>query len=86
LMAHPNVKNFRQCGTIFAFDVLVGGEDAASLFAQRFFEIGLRHELLIRPIGQTVYFMPPYVLSDSDLELLAWRTRSTLEYVLHMFD
>jgi adenosylmethionine-8-amino-7-oxononanoate aminotransferase len=86
LMAHPNVKNFRQCGTIFAFDVLVAGEDAANLFARRFFETGLRHELLIRPIGQTVYFMPPYVLSDSDLELLAWRTRSTLEYVLHMFD
>lgn len=86
LAAHPNVQNMRQCGTIFAFDVLVGTDDAASLFARRFFETGLRHELLIRPIGKTVYFMPPYVLSDADLELLAWRTRSTLEYVLHMFD
>ena len=86
LGSHPNVQNMRQCGTIFAFDVLTGAADVPGLFARRFFETGLRHELLIRPIGQTVYFMPPYVLSDADLELLAWRTRSTLEYVLHMFD
>ena len=86
LTEHPNVRHMRQCGTIFAFDVVTGSDGAAGLFARRFFETGLRHELLIRPIGQTVYFMPPYILSDADLELLAWRTRSTLEYVLHMFD
>jgi len=86
LAEHPNVRHLRQCGTIFAFDVVVGAPDAASLFARRFFETGLRHELLIRPIGHTVYFMPPYILTDAEIELLAWRTRSSLEYVLNMFD
>ena len=86
LAEHPNVRNLRQCGTLFAFDVVLGTAGAAGTFARRFFETGLRHELLIRPIGQTVYFMPPYVLSDAEIELLAWRTRSSLEYVLHMFD
>ena len=50
------------------------------------FETGLRHELMIRPIGRTVYFMPPYVLADAELELLAWRTRATLEYVLNTYE
>jgi adenosylmethionine-8-amino-7-oxononanoate aminotransferase len=86
LASHPNVRHLRQCGTIFAFDVQTSGQDAAGAFARRFFETGLRHELLIRPIGRTVYFMPPYVLSDVELELLAWRTRATLEYVLNMFE
>ena len=25
----------------------------------------------IRPIGQTVYVMPPYILSDSEIELMS---------------
>jgi adenosylmethionine-8-amino-7-oxononanoate aminotransferase len=86
LREHPKVANLRQCGTIFAFDVLTGTTGASGLFARRFFESGLQHELLIRPIGQTVYLMPPYVLSHAELEWLAERTRATLEDTLNQFD
>jgi adenosylmethionine-8-amino-7-oxononanoate aminotransferase len=39
----------------------------------------LAREVLLRPIGDTVYFMPPYVLSDSEMDLLATRTLEILE-------
>jgi adenosylmethionine-8-amino-7-oxononanoate aminotransferase len=34
---------------------------------------------LLRPIGNTVYFMPPYILTDSEMDLLATRTLEALE-------
>ena len=70
LAQHPRVKNFRNTGMIWAFEVDTG--DAA--FARNFYQAALARELLLRPIGNTVYFMPPYVISESEMDLLAART------------
>jgi adenosylmethionine-8-amino-7-oxononanoate aminotransferase len=59
---------------ILAFDV----ETADPGFASRFFASALKHELLLRPLGNTVYFMPPYVISADEIELLARRTTEIL--------
>lgn len=74
--AHPHVRHFRQCGMIFAFDVVPHQDDS---FARRFFTHALAHELLLRPIGHTVYLMPPYILTDDDITHLATRTLRVLE-------
>jgi adenosylmethionine-8-amino-7-oxononanoate aminotransferase len=68
LAQHPQVTHFRRQGTIFAFDVQ---PVRAEGFARRFFIGALDHELLVRPIGNTVYVMPPYILSDEEISLLA---------------
>ncbi|WP_035058905.1 adenosylmethionine--8-amino-7-oxononanoate transaminase [Andreprevotia chitinilytica] len=78
LKAHPRVRHFRQCGMIMAFDVA----DAGSGFALRFFEAALAHELLLRPIGNTIYVMPPYTLTDTEAALLAERTLAALNAAL----
>jgi adenosylmethionine-8-amino-7-oxononanoate aminotransferase len=39
----------------------------------------LKRELLLRPIGNTVYFMPPYVVDDADFALLVERTLGIVE-------
>jgi adenosylmethionine-8-amino-7-oxononanoate aminotransferase len=74
LAAHPRVRDFRNCGMIWAFEVV----DAKPGFARRLFEAALERELLLRPIsgnaGNTVYFMPPYSISDEEMALLAGRT------------
>jgi adenosylmethionine-8-amino-7-oxononanoate aminotransferase len=62
---------------VVAFDVKT--DDA--LFARRFAERATGKELLLRPIGNTVYFMPPYVISDEEIDLLASRTLETLEEI-----
>ncbi len=66
LAAHPTVRNFRQCGMIWAFEVDTDRAD----FARWCFAEGLARELLLRPIGRTVYFMPPYVVTDDEFALL----------------
>ena len=81
LAAHDSVRHLRQCGTIFAFDAVLEGA-AAKTFSRRFFEHALSRELLLRPIGTTVYLMPPYILDADEIALLAARTFDTLEATL----
>lgn len=79
LQSDERVSHVRQCGMVWAFDVPHAGPD----FSEQFHHHARRHELLIRPIGSTVYLMPPYLLEPSDYTWLAERTLSTLEDVLH---
>lgn len=82
LAAHPQTEHFRQRGMIFAFDAVIDNADAAATFSRRFFSSALEHELLLRPIGKTVYLMPPYILDDEEIEGLAARTQAVFEQVI----
>ncbi len=63
---HLKVKDFRNCGMIWAFEVETDDPD----FANNFFQTGLSQKLLLRPLGNTVYFMPPYVINEEEIGLL----------------
>ncbi|HRK77316.1 MAG TPA: adenosylmethionine--8-amino-7-oxononanoate transaminase [Thiobacillus sp.] len=65
--AHSRVRHFRQCGMIWAFDVAGAGPG----FATRFHRMALTRGVFIRPIGNTVYVMPPYVTSVGEMRGLA---------------
>ena len=82
LATHAKVKHFRQQGMIWAFDAQVEDPSLAATFSRRFFASALKHELLLRPIGTTVYLMPPYVLSDADTGLLAERLQTVFGKVM----
>ena len=76
------VVNFRQQGMIWAFDAVEADAARAATFSRRFFSAALEHELLLRPIGKTVYLMPPYILDDGEIDLLATRTRAVFDQVM----
>jgi adenosylmethionine-8-amino-7-oxononanoate aminotransferase len=78
LSAHPRVSHLRQTGMITAFDV--DTDDPA--FSRRYHLAALEHGVLLRPIGNTVYFMPPYVLGDAHVEQLVDGARQALESAL----
>jgi adenosylmethionine-8-amino-7-oxononanoate aminotransferase len=82
LAAHPQVEHFRHRGMIFAFDAVIDNAQKAASFSRRFFTEALQQQLLVRPIGKTVYLMPPYVVDDEEIALLASRTRSVFEKVM----
>ncbi|KQN83746.1 adenosylmethionine-8-amino-7-oxononanoate aminotransferase [Sphingomonas sp. Leaf67] len=69
LATHRRVANARQLGTITAFE-LDGDEgylsDRAPRLLARFSEAGL----LLRPLGSTLYVMPPYCIDDRDLDAI----------------
>ena len=74
LKQHPCVKNFRNTGMIWAFDV----DSSDPAFAGKFYRAALERELLLRPIGNTIYFMPPYVITETEIDFLVSRTLEIL--------
>ncbi|WP_457442561.1 adenosylmethionine--8-amino-7-oxononanoate transaminase [Roseateles sp. P5_E4] len=74
----PRVTHLRQRGMILAFDV----PQAPPRFAEAFHLKAREHELLIRPIGNTVYLMPPYLIDDATAAFLAQAVTATLNDVL----
>jgi adenosylmethionine-8-amino-7-oxononanoate aminotransferase len=72
--AHPKVQNFRQRGMIFAWEV----ETARPDFPRWCFSEALTAGILLRPIGRTVYVMPPYVVTDDEMTMLAGRVAGIL--------
>lgn len=78
LRAHPRVRHFRQCGMILAFDVA----DAPAGFARRYAQEAMARGILLRPIADCVYFMPPYVVDDDQIALLAKAAFAALDATL----
>jgi adenosylmethionine---8-amino-7-oxononanoate aminotransferase len=74
LAQHNRVKNFRHLGMIWAFEV----DSNEPNFARQFFAAGLKRGVLLRPIGNTVYFMPPYIVEDEEFQFLVTQTLAVI--------
>ena len=72
---HPHVAEVRQTGMIVAIE-MVKDKHTRTPFpwqerrGRRVHEYGLKHEVLLRPLGDVVYFMPPYVITPDEIELM----------------
>ncbi|MDO8262028.1 MAG: aspartate aminotransferase family protein [Gallionella sp.] len=75
LREHRAVHNWRNTGMIWAFEAESPHRD----FAQRCFALALENELLLRPIGKTVYFMPPYTINNEEMDFLVNRTLQIID-------
>ena len=82
LAADRRVAHVRQRGMIWACDAIVDDSAQAATFSRRFFTAALEHELLLRPIGRTVYLMPPYILDDEQIDFLGTATQRVFEQVM----
>jgi len=70
---HPNVAEIRQTGLIAAVELQ---DDRGHPFdwkerrGLRVYRHGLKNRLLIRPLGDVVYFMPPYVITPDEIDFM----------------
>ncbi|SDH08553.1 adenosylmethionine--8-amino-7-oxononanoate transaminase [Propionivibrio dicarboxylicus] len=78
LGARTDVVHLRQKGMIAAFDVRT--DDPA--FSRKFYRAALAREALVRPIGTTVYVMPPYIVSDDEIAHLGQALAGALDTTL----
>jgi adenosylmethionine-8-amino-7-oxononanoate aminotransferase len=67
LAARADVTRPRVIGSILAFDMKSAGVDYQSSESRALRDWYLAHGLNIRPLGQTVYLMPPYCITDAEL-------------------
>jgi adenosylmethionine-8-amino-7-oxononanoate aminotransferase len=83
LTAHAAVANVRRCGTIAALEL--GSAQGAYLnnlgpqLLARFGEV----DLLLRPLGNTIYVMPPYCIEEDDLDAIYAAIVDAAEWVAH---
>jgi adenosylmethionine---8-amino-7-oxononanoate aminotransferase len=70
LEGHSAVQNARQCGTIAALELGAPGGDYLSDLGPELLARFRDANLLLRPLGNTVYVMPPYCISDRDLSTI----------------
>ena len=78
LSRHPRVRHARRQGMIFAWDVSSSLPD----FARRFSRHALAQGLLLRPIGHTLYAMPPYLIDEAEGAFLAQGALAALQATL----
>ncbi|MBX7487994.1 adenosylmethionine--8-amino-7-oxononanoate transaminase [Qipengyuania sp. GH25] len=69
LALHRAVQNPRQTGTITAFEVGVGSGYLSDL-APRMLALFRERNVLLRPLGNTIYVMPPYCISSEQLDCI----------------
>ncbi len=71
------IKHLRHQGMIWAFDA----ETKNAQFSKQFYQAALKQGLLLRPIGNTVYFMPPYTITESEMDFMLQATVKASEEV-----
>jgi adenosylmethionine---8-amino-7-oxononanoate aminotransferase len=76
LAGHPHVAEIRQHGMILAMEMVKDKNQRAPYPWQerrglRVYQHALTRGVLLRPVGNVVYFMPPYVITEPEIDLMA---------------
>jgi len=64
----PGVQEVRQQGTILAIEFEDGGTSYFSDLRDTLYSFGLDNGVLLRPLGNIIYIIPPYCITDAQLE------------------
>ena len=75
------IEHWRQQGMILAFDIKTASLKHPTSFSREMFSASLKQGLLIRPIGNTIYVMPPYILSPEEAMQMGASVQHALEQV-----
>jgi adenosylmethionine---8-amino-7-oxononanoate aminotransferase len=75
LSTHPNVADIRQTGMIAAVELVRDRQSRSGYAANerrglRVYLHGLDRGVILRPLGNVVYFMPPYCVTESEIDLM----------------
>ncbi len=80
LESHPLVSNPRIVGVILAFELKVVMERYGNL-RQHLYDFLMARGCYLRPLGNTLYLVPPYVISSEALEQLYDGLRAVIDFV-----
>jgi adenosylmethionine-8-amino-7-oxononanoate aminotransferase len=73
---HPNVAEVRQTGMIVAIELVKNKQTGEAYPWQqrrglKVYKYALSRGVLLRPLGNVIYFMPPYVITEQEIVLMA---------------
>ncbi|CBA16694.1 adenosylmethionine--8-amino-7-oxononanoate transaminase [Xanthomonas albilineans] len=81
---HPHVADVRQAGMVVAFELTRNGNkhspfDPSARVGLHAYRAALRRGVVLRPLGDVLYWMPPYCVDATQLALLAETTLAAIE-------
>jgi adenosylmethionine-8-amino-7-oxononanoate aminotransferase len=82
IKSHPKVKATRVLGVIFALEIK--SENQESYYGpmrNKLYSFFIENGIILRPVGNIVYVLPPYIISDSQLEKVYATVEKALEIV-----
>ncbi len=62
------IKDCRTTGTLLAFEITDGKDEYLNNISQSFTKLAMDKGVYLRPLGNTVYIMPPYCITEKELE------------------
>lgn len=81
ISTHPKVANARYKGTITALEVSSNTSDYLSPIKEKLLPFYLEKGVMLRPLGNTVYTLPPYCISEEDLQYVFDTIEQSLDLV-----
>ncbi|MCW4456219.1 adenosylmethionine--8-amino-7-oxononanoate transaminase [Flavobacterium sp. MXW15] len=81
---HPHVADVRQAGMVVAFELARNGDrrtpfEPGARIGLHAYRAALRRGVVLRPLGDVLYWMPPYCIDDEQLDLLAQTTLAAID-------
>ncbi len=81
LRTDTRFKNIRQLGTITAFELDAPDAGYMAAIGPKLYAFFLERNVLLRPLGNTIYVMPPYCISEAELDQVYDAIRAATECV-----
>lgn len=77
---HPKIAKTRQCGIIYAMDMSIKMDRYGDL-RDRLFNHFMKHGVFLRPLGNTIYILPPYITTDAQLQKIYRAVTAALDSI-----
>ncbi|GGD18439.1 adenosylmethionine--8-amino-7-oxononanoate transaminase [Flavobacterium orientale] len=82
IKAHPKVKTTRVLGIIFAMEIASAGDQSYyGSLRNQLYDFFIEQGIILRPVGNVVYILPPFITSNEQLEIIYTTLSKALEIV-----
>ncbi|HEX8269886.1 MAG TPA: adenosylmethionine--8-amino-7-oxononanoate transaminase [Flavobacterium sp.] len=79
---HPKVKTARVLGVIFALEIKTENQESYyGTLRNQLYDFFIENGIILRPVGNIVYILPPYVITDLQLRIIYEVVESALEKI-----
>jgi adenosylmethionine-8-amino-7-oxononanoate aminotransferase len=82
IKSHPKIKTTRVLGVIFALEIKTDSQESYyGTMRNKLYNFFIENGIILRPVGNIVYILPPYVISKNQLEKVYQTIEKALEIV-----
>ena len=79
---HPKVKTTRVLGVIFALEIKTENQESYyGTLRNKLYNFFIENGVILRPVGNIVYILPPYIITENQLQKVYQTIENALEIV-----